>query len=83
MNMSDKSTATVRTGWNIGLFTAVAAIVYKITGWTITVEDLLPFSPVIAVMGGIFYRLSRLISDKAPWLAYVLFGSPKTPISYE
>lgn len=81
--MNDTTTATVRTGWNLGLFSAFAALVYKLTGWTLTVDDLLPFAPFIAIVGGVFYRISRLLSDKVSWLGYVLFGNARTPANYE
>jgi hypothetical protein len=81
--MNDKNVATVRTGWNVGLFTAAAALLYKLTGWVVTVDDLLPFAPVIAIVGGVFYRLSRVISEKVKWLGYILFGNTSTPTNYE
>lgn len=81
--MQDKNVATVRTGWNIGVFSLVAAIIYKFTGWTVTVDDLIPYAPVIAIAGGVFYRLTRVISEKVKWLGYVLFGNTSTPSNYE
>ncbi len=82
MNSSDKNTATVRSGWQVGVFAALASILYKLTGWEISLEDLLPYSPVIAVVGAAFYRLSLVISEKLPWIGYVLFGNRKTPSGY-
>ena len=81
--MNDTTTATVRTGWNLTLFSAVVALVSKLTGWTLTVEDLLPFTPLVGIIGGVFYRFSRVLSEKVSWLGYVLFGSPRTPTNYE
>lgn len=80
--LSDTNTASVRTGWQAGVFTALVALLYKLTGWKIELEDLLPFAPVAAVAAGIFYRISRVISDKLPWIGYVLFGNRKTPSAY-
>lgn len=81
-NASATTTATVRTGWNMTLFAAVASLIYKWTGWNLQVEDLLPLSPVIGIVGGIFYRLSRYIADSAPQVGWILFGTKKAPTAY-
>lgn len=82
MNSSDKNTATVRSGWQVGVLSAVVALVYKLTGWEVTIDQLLPYAPAIAVVAGVFYRLSRVLSEKLPWIGYVLFGNKKTPTNY-
>ena len=80
--LSDTNTASVRSGWQVGVFTAGAALLYKLTGWDIKIEDLLPFAPLVGFFAGVFYRFSRVISDKLPWVGYVLFGNRKVPASY-
>jgi len=77
--MNDTTIATVRTGWNTTIFAAFAALVYKLFGWEVKVEDLLPYLPVILPVAAAFYRLSRLISEKLPWIGYVLFGVNRPP----
>lgn len=72
---------TVRTGWNATLALIIAAVIGRYTDINVDMEDPI----VIAVLGGaitVFYRLSRVISDRYTWVGYVLFGSPRTP-SYQ
>ena len=77
--MNDTTTATIRTTWNgtivAGLIVASAAIF----GWDISLDDLGPFLPVIAVAIGVIYRLSLALAEKWPKVGYVLFGRRETP----
>lgn len=75
--------ASVRTGWQLSIFAAIATLVYKFSGVTITTDQLLFLSPVVGIVGGVFYRFSRFISEKYPSVGYVLFGTKKTPTKYE
>lgn len=72
---------TVRTGWNTSIVLVVAGLVARYTTVDLDIED--PIT-VGVLSGGIlvFYRLSRVISDRYSWVGYVLFGSPRTP-SYQ
>lgn len=72
---------TLRTGWNGTLALIVAGVISRYTTLDIDIEDPL----FVAGLGGaitVFYRLSRVISDRYTWIGYVLFGSPRTP-SYQ
>lgn len=80
---TETGVASVRTGWHLTIFSAIAAVIYKVSGVTISVDDLLVFSPAIGIVGGVFYRASRFLTDKYPALGYVLFGTKKTPTDYE
>lgn len=80
---TETGVASVRTGWHMAVFSAIAAFIYKISGVTITVDDLLLLSPAVGVVGGVFYRASRYFTEKYPALGYVLFGTKKTPTDYE
>ena len=80
------NTATLRTGVNTAVFSAIVAVIAKVTGASIRVEDLAPWmpllAPVIGAAAAIFYRLSRVIADKWPSIGYVLFGTKKAPTKY-
>jgi len=80
---SETSVASVRTGVNLTVFSALASLFYKIFHINVSVDDLLIFSPVIGIVGGVFYRASRFLAEKYPGLGYVLFGTKKTPTDYE
>lgn len=77
--MNDTTTATVRTTVNGTVLTAVIALVVKITGWDITVEEVLPYTPLMVPIIAIFYRASRAIADKWPKIGVILFGPRATP----
>lgn len=69
---------TVRTGWNVTIVLIAAGLISRYTDLELDVEDPI----VVAVLGGavtVFYRLSRVISDRYKWIGYVLFGSPRIP----
>lgn len=81
--MTDSQKATIRTVANNTVLTAVAALLYKVFGWEVKVEDLLPFLPIIVPAIGVFYRLSLWVSKKVPALNYILFGGVKATPSYD
>ncbi len=78
-NAKDTTVGTIRTGVQTTVLTAVAAVMCKVFGWDVQVEDLLPWLPVVAPVALVFYRLSRYLSDKLPGLGYILFGIVKKP----
>lgn len=77
-----KDTASLRTGWYIGVVTAVAAGASKLFDWQIEVEDLLPFAPAAAVAAGVAYRAVIVVTGKFPWLGYIVFGNKQQPAGY-
>jgi len=83
MNLSTpKNISTKRTTVNA---TVVGYIIYAINrlfGWHLDLNDadMLIVIPVLGVVLGIGYRLSRAITDKWPQLGWVLFGSAKEPL---
>lgn len=77
--MNNTTIATVRTTWNTTLLAIVASIIFKVTGWTITVDELLQFAPLLAPVVAIFYRASRVVADKWPKVGYILFGVNQQP----
>lgn len=77
--MKDTTTATVRTTVNTTVLAALGALLYKIFGWDIKVEDMLPFLPVIAAVVAVFYRLSLAVTAKWPVVGYILFGRTTPP----
>lgn len=77
--MNDTRTATLRTTWNGTLIAATSVAAAKLLGWEITVDDLAPFLPVIAVVIGVFYRASLAIAARWPMLGTILFGKTTAP----
>lgn len=82
MNTSTNTTATIRTGWYIGVVTVVTAGASKLFGWTVEVEDLMPYAPAAAVGAGIVYRALLLAVNKWPWIGYIVFGDKQAPVAY-
>lgn len=77
--MSNENVGAVRTSANMTVLTALCALLAKWRGWTLQVDDLLPYTPIILAVTAGFYRLSRVMADRWPWLGYVLFGIVKKP----
>lgn len=77
--MNDTLRASLRTGWFAGILTAILGLLNSRFGWELTVEDLLPFAPVVAIVAGVVYRASRVLADRWPSIGFVLFGSRQTP----
>jgi len=77
---SSMTVATVRTAVQTTILAAVVTGIFKITGWQVAVEDLLPFVPVLLPVAAVFYRLSRAVGDRWPVVGYILFGIPRPPI---
>lgn len=81
-NLSATATATVRSGWFIGVLTALVGFANKWFGWDLTVEQLLPYAPIAAVVGGAVYRAARALGDRYPIIGTILFGINKAPAAY-
>jgi hypothetical protein len=79
MSLNDTTIATIRTTVNSSYLTAAAAVLYKLFGWDVKVEDLLPFMPIIVPAIAVFYRLSLYIGTRWPTLGTILFGVQKKP----
>lgn len=77
--MTDTLRASLRTGWFAGILTAILGTINARFNWDLTVDDLLPFAPVVAIAAGVAYRASRVLADRWPSIGFVLFGSTKTP----
>ena len=78
--MKSETVATTRTGVNLLVYLAVAAIAKKITGTDVSDEDLLPWMAGLAVVYPIFYRLALFISEKWKAVGVILFGLNTPPI---
>lgn len=79
--------ATKRTAWNAAAIAAViGSVSYAVETFTdVDVPDLdlvklAPLFPVVGVVVGIGYRLSRAISDRWPVFGKILFGSNEAPV---
>ena len=73
--------STKRTAVNVGALTAITYLITKFTGWEfeLTEDDLAILIPILTVVGGFGYRLSRALTTRFPVLGWVLFGSGKEP----
>lgn len=80
VEMTDTSTATVRTTVNGTILTAVIIGIANLFGWTIELADLTPFIPVLAGAILVFYRASLYVAERWPKLGYVLFGKTEAPV---
>lgn len=83
MNLSSpENVSTKRTAVNIVVVGYVVYAVNRLFGWDIKLSDtdMLIIMPVIGVVFGIGYRLSRLLTNKWAWLGWLLFGSGKEPL---
>lgn len=79
--MTPVNVATKRTAVNITAITAIVGVIAKLTGWQLRIEpeDLIWIAPIMGVVGGVGYRLSRAITTQWPWVGWVIFGSGKEP----
>lgn len=78
--MGSENTGSVRTAVNVGWLAAIAWALDRFTQVEVDVSDP-TFVAVAVVVAGVFYRLSRVISDRWKWVGYVLFGI-NTPPQY-
>ncbi len=76
---SDRNTATIRTTVNTTVLTILSSLIFRLFKWEVSVDDLVLWSPIIAPVAAIFYRASLVLSEKLPWLGYILFGKVKPP----
>jgi spore germination protein YaaH len=76
---SQMGVAVVRTTVQTTVLTAIAAVIFKVTGVDLKLEDLLPWVPIAAPVAAVFYRASRAIADRFPSIGYILFGIPRPP----
>ena len=83
--MNDTNIAAKRTTINIGGLALILGLVSKVFGWkwNIDANELATYSPVIGVVFGLWYRLSRLATTKFPTLGWVLFGSGQEPAGFK
>ncbi len=76
---SDRNTATIRTTVNLTVLTILSSLIFRVFGWEVSVDELAFWTPVIAPVAAIFYRASLVLSEKWPWLGYILFGKVRPP----
>ena len=78
---SSVNISTKRTAVNITVVGYVIFIINKLFGWNLSLSDdtMMILMPVIGIVFGIGYRLSRALTTKFPALGYVLFGSGQEP----
>jgi len=83
--MNDVNLATKRTAINVGGLAAFIGLVAKLFGVDITVsaDQLVALSPLIAAVVAVSYRVSRLLASKFPKSGWVLFGSGQEPAGFK
>ena len=79
---SPVNVSTKRTAVNITVIGYLVMVLNRIFGWhlTVTPDDLVWVAPLLGVVFGVGYRLSRWATTKWPGLGWVLFGSGKEPL---
>ena len=77
--MKSESVGTVRTTVNMTVLTLIATVIARYTNWSVEVEDLLPYTPLIAGVVAIFYRLSLYLAQKFSWIGVILYGINAPP----
>jgi hypothetical protein len=70
----DETIATIRSTYNPALAGSVLLLLNRFLGWNLSLEDLVPYAPALAVGYGVFYRLSLWASTKSNFIGYVLFA---------
>jgi hypothetical protein len=78
--MSNATIATVRTTVNTTWLAFLVMLLNTWFDWDVTVEELLPWTPVIAAVVAFFYRVTRWAGEKWPKLGTLLFGLKVTPV---
>lgn len=77
--MKSETVGTVRTTVNMTVLTLIATVIARYTNWSVEVEDLLPYTPLISGAVLVFYRLSLYVSQKFTWIGVVLYGINSPP----
>jgi len=80
--MKDTTTAVIRTTWFASLLTLVASLASRWTNTDVKVEDLAPWTPLIAGVLAVVYRAALFVAARWNWVGVILFGKSTTP-SYE
>lgn len=75
----DTTIGTVRTAVNGTVGTAVLLLLNKLLGWELSLEDLLPYTPLALPVIAAGYRASLWAAERFPSLGWVLFGIRKRP----
>lgn len=76
---SDQNVASTRTTVNTTVLTVIVLVANRVFGWNITLEDLLPWMPVIVPVYFAAVRVSYYVAERYPQFAKVLFGIVKEP----
>lgn len=79
--MSPVNVSTKRTAVNITVVLWAIAILNKVFNWHINLSeaDAVWLAPIIGLVAGVGYRISRWATSKWPTLGWLLFGSGKEP----
>lgn len=79
LSASNQNTAATRTTVSTTVLTAILMIANKGLNWNITLEDLTPWLPAIAVVYGFSLRAMYAIGERFPALERVFFGLKGEP----
>lgn len=77
---SDENIASTRTTVNTAVIAVIVMLANQIFGWELTVEQLLPFMPVIVPAYFFVVRVSYYLAERFPTLGRVLFGITAKPL---
>jgi hypothetical protein len=82
LTSSNENKAATRTTVSTTVLTAILMISNKVFKWELTLEDLTPWIPAIAVAYGFALRLMYALGDRFPFQERVFFGIAEQ-VSYE
>jgi hypothetical protein len=77
--MQNTTKATIRTTINTTELGLIVFLLNRFFSWNLTLDDLLPFTPLIGIVVAMFYRVCLVLTEIFPVLGFVLFGYPTTP----
>jgi len=80
LNGSDQNIASTRTTVNTTVLAMIVMLANKFLNWNLTVEDLLPWMPIIVPVYYAGVRVSYFLAERFPKVATVLFGIVKEPV---
>ena len=80
LNGSDQNVASTRTTVNTTVISLIVVLLNKYLNWDLTLEDLLPWMPLIVPVYFAAVRVSYFVAERYPQFARVLFGITKEPV---
>jgi len=78
----DLNTATIRTTVPMFWTAAIIYVAKRYGGVELSEDQAIALLPAAAVVGGVLYRIARIIEERYPKIGFILLGSNKKPNFY-